>query len=109
MKNLTSSSLPLMEKVDLINKNQDVWKIDVFKYWSGGLNLLCRYQNKNQMITVQNLLLDVWEYFLDITSDISISFYSEYKNSISLSFTLPFACSCCFDNSHATYLHNETP
>ena len=98
MKNLTLSSMSLMEKVDLINKNQDVWKIDVFKYLSGGLDLSYRYQNKSQMITMQNLLLDVWEHYLDITSDISISFYDEPNSYNGSSFTLPFACSCCFDD-----------
>ena len=59
------------------------------------------------MITVQNLLLDVWEHYLDITSDISISFYNEYGGYNGPSFTPPFACSCCFDDPQSVNLHNE--
>ncbi|KAM7454344.1 hypothetical protein BLSTO_04900 [Blastocystis sp. subtype 1] len=95
LKNFYSPKLSLGKKAQLINNNENLWKIDVFIY-----------KSKDDLKFVQQVLLDIWAYYLRVLEKPDISFYIEVSIFTLLIYTIcrheykmEYLCKCQGVNS----------
>ena len=63
LKNFISTRLSLGKKAQLIKANESLWNVDVFTY-----------NSKDELKFVQQVFLDIWNYYLHILENPDISF-----------------------------------